>query len=91
MQKIMASIEGSVWPFANVMVRSWGLKRVISGRETVVAEEEEGKNCVGGEREDMSSGGSQWGAIWAARSVPDAELPMMRTFCQWFSRWDMQV
>jgi hypothetical protein len=40
-------------------VRSRGLKWVMEGRETVVAEEKEGRNCVGGEREDRSSGGVQ--------------------------------
>jgi hypothetical protein len=76
----MASMSFSMWEFVNRMLRSEALKLAISGREIVGKGEEGGRDWLGGEREEMRSGGAQCGAIWAARSMPEAELPIMRTF-----------
>jgi len=77
---MIASMSFSMWEFAKRMVWSGALKLEISGREVVGKGEEGGRDWLGGEREEMRRGGAQTGPIWAARSVPEAELPTMRTF-----------
>lgn len=58
----------------------WGRVRV-SGFEGLREGLKLGGNGDGGERDEIKRGLLQTGAIWAARSVPDAEVPIMRTFC----------
>jgi len=79
-QKIMASMSFSMWEFVKKILRSKALKRAISGREVDGKREDGGRDWLGGEREEMRRGGAQCGAIWAARSMLEAELPIMRTF-----------
>ena len=86
MQKTILSMPLSTWPLEKTMVPIGALKCAISGKKVVSTSVllllmlgPGGED--GGEREEMRRGGLQMGAMCDARSVPDAELPTMRTFC----------
>lgn len=82
MQKITASILVSTWLFLKRTLRSWMMNSVISGRSMLCASisplAEEAFDV--GVRTEIRSGDLTAGAIWEARSVPEAEFPTMITF-----------